>query len=349
MRQLIDVDPRLWRRIQALLTEGRYASMNEFVAAAIENQVMLETRSLEEATLYLTKGSREPEALEETGAGSIESGLSLLELSIARSPPQLLEQRERPKNDIAWGLYNRIFPVKITLRSLSQLLAARGEKTVDLKALREQTTVQARLVAQMLGANRRVKGPRGERLFTGLPFRKSDRAADRFGNMFVGSVSLKGKAEGFPALLGFVALKRVEGRPVVSLTEAGFAFAQLRNPVLDRDAGTAIPNRTLSEEEADFYLAHIRSALPREWELATSVLEQIGEGVNTTEGIDQVVRTTVRDLKPALIPPTRSGVISRLGELGLVQRRQDGLKVFYALTERGEAFLKSLLSEKGRR
>jgi hypothetical protein len=349
VRQVIDIDPRLWRKIQSLLAEGRFGSLNEFVTAAIESQIMLESKPLDQAAGEFSGEGSMANSLAEMVSNTIDGSTGVVQLSIPQTPPALERLRGEISDDIAWGLYNRIFPVKITVRVLSQLLVEKGEKTVDLKLLRERTTEQARMVAHMLGSNRRDKGPRGERLFTGLPFRRSDRSADRFENMFVGSVSLKGKAEGFPALLGFVNLKRLEGRPLASLTEAGFAFAQLRNPVLDGDATAAIPNRSLSEEEADFYVAHIRSALPREWELSVHVLEEIGEGVNTTVGIDQVVRKTVHDLKSALIPPTRSGVISRLGELGLVQRRQDGAKVLYALTERGEAFLKSLQTGKGRR
>ncbi len=347
MRQVIEIDPRLWRRIQTLLADGRYGSVNEFVTNAIENQIVLESKPLEQAADDLSDSVAGMGVLEEIVSNSVDSGASLVELSIGRTPPHLLEKtHEEARDEIAWGLYNRIFPVKITVRVLSQMLAEKGQKTVDLKTLREQATARARLVAHVLGSNRREKRPRSERLFTALPFRKSDRSAERFENMFVGSVSLAGKAEGFPALLGFFVLRREDGRAVASLTGDGYAFARLKNPVLDREATGAIPNSTLSEEEADFYLSHIKRVLPREWELSTRVLEQIGEGVNTTDGIDQVVLETVRDLKPPLVPPTRSGMISRLGELGLVQRRQDGIKVLYALTERGEGFLKSIQSGK---
>lgn len=330
-----------------MLAQGKFESVNEFVAAAIESQIVLESKPLDQAE-ELNEGSL-ANSLDVMVSNAMESDAGVLQLSIPRTPPALEKLRGETSEDIAWGLYNRIFPVKITVRVLSQMMTEKNSNVVDLKILREDTTLRAREVAHILGANRREKAPRSERLFTGLPFRRSDKSAERFKNMFVGSVSKAGKAEGFPPLLGFIILKREDGKPVATLTDAGYAFARLKNPILDHTPGSGAPTSTLSKEEADFYISHIKRVLPREWELSSKVLEQVGEGVNTTEGIDQVVQKTVHDLKPPLVPPTRSGVISRLGELGLVQRRQDGIKVLYALTERGEVVLKSIQLKKASR
>lgn len=349
MRQVVEIDLRLWQKIQSLLSEGRFESLSQLVSVAIENQIILEAKPLDQAAEDLTRFSgaaEEPEVIMNTGG----SNASLLQLRSSSTPPSLLEKApEANRNEIAWGLYNRIFPVKITVRVLSQLLSERNSGSVDLKLLRDEAAQRAKEVATLLGAGRREKRSRPERLYIGLPFRRSDKSTERFKNMFVGSVGLTGKSEGFPALLGFVVLKRVKGRAVASLTDAGYAFERLENPVLDREVGSARQNWTLSEKEGNFYLAHIKDSLPREWELCARVVEEIGEGVNTTEGIDQVVRKTERNMKPGLVPPTRSGIISRMGELGLVQRRQDGLRVMYALTERGEAFLQSTHPGKTRR
>lgn len=70
--------------------------------------------------------------------------------------------------------------------------------------------------------------------------------------------------------------------------------------------------------------------------------EGIPDGNDTPDAVDQIIRRNVPDLKPTMVAPTRAGIISRLDELGLVRRRQDGLHVSYALTKRGESFLKSV-------
>lgn len=316
--------------------------MSQFIAVSIENQLLLETSPLEQSAENIL--SMSPRGKEEGELESVTSriGSGATALAISSEQPSVEKEAARSSKDVAWGLYNRIFPVKITLRVLSQLLTKEGSQSVDLKVLREEASLQAKLVAKRLGAgSRRTRYASGERLFTGLPFKNSWKASERFKNMFVGTITKSGKAEGFPVLLRFIVIRRAEGRALVSLTEAGYSFARLENPVLD-DASGNTPSSTLSMAEADFYMSHIEDAVPREWDLCKKVIENIAEGVNTAKSVDDIVKRRVHEIQPGLVPATRSGVISRLSELGLVQRRQDGFNVIYKLTPHGEAFLKAV-------
>jgi DnaJ-domain-containing protein 1 len=340
MRQVIEIDPKLWQQIQALLHDGRFESISQFTTVAIENQLLLESNPSDQSTnrVFGVSGPS-VEASEEQSTGRISSGLTAL--SISTEQPSVEKLAGRGSNEIAWGLYNRIFPVKITLRVLSQLLTKGGSQSIDLKVLGDEASLQAKNIGRQL-VSARKKSSTAEKLFTGLPFRRADKAAERFKKMFVGTITKSGKAEGFPVFLRFIVLRREGTRATVSLTDAGYAFARLRNPVLDIDGADSVPYSALSVEESDFYMSHLEKAVPREWELCRLLIENISEGINTTERVDQLLKQTVRDLKPALVPPTRSGLISRLSELGLVQRRQDGLRVIYTLTAYGERYLKSI-------
>jgi hypothetical protein len=333
MRHVAEIEPKTWLQIQELIRQGRYESVAQFIAVAIQNQIQLEVPSLDRI---------EAEVL---GASSSEraSG-SRIGTEVSLKPPTeepfLVQAREESSDEVVWGLYNRIFPVKITLRMLARMLVDKGSKSVELKTLREEAALQARTLGkQLLLADRSRKSGHGARLATGLPIRRGEKSLDRFKNMFVGTISSQGKVEGFPATLRFIVFQRVGGRAEVSLTAAGFKFANLKNPILDGTVAGA--ESTLSEAESDFFVAHLHRVLPREWELCHRIIEDIPDGSDSPAAVDKIMLRTIPDIKPSMVAPTRAGIISRLDELRLVQRRQDGLRVSYALTKRGESFLRS--------
>jgi predicted transcriptional regulator len=334
MRHVAEIDPRTWLQIQELIREGRYESVAQFIAVALQNQIQLEVSSLDRVEAEVP-GVQTP--MEKAQASRMSAEISL---KAPIEEPFLVQSREERSDEVIWGLYNRIFPVKITVRVLARLLVGKGSESIELKTLREEAALQARALGkQLLLADRTRRSGRGERLATGLPFRRGDKSLDRFKNMFVGAMSGQGKVSGFPAKLGFVLFQRVGGRAEVSLTTTGFKFANLKNPVLDE--GLREAEGTLSIAESDFFMTHVRRVLPHEWELCHTIIESIPEGSDAPAGVDTIIRRTLTNLNPSMIAPTRAGIISRLDELGFVQRRQDGLRVSYALTKRGESLLQS--------
>lgn len=330
MRYAFELDPKKWELIQELLREGRYETVAQFVAVAIENQFQLEAIAVEQGAMSLA------------GQSTNRTNPDLPpKLSSPGETPALVQAKEGTNDEIVWGLYNRIFPVKITLRVLAQLLVSERSKTIELRMLRDEAALQARRLGKELALKDRSRAHgRSGKLATGLPFRRGDKSLDRFKNMFVGTVSNKGKSDGFPALLKFVVLQKLDGHAVASLTPAGYKFSSLENPILDE-----LPEASrvaLSTAESDFYTAHILDVLPREWDICCRILEGIPDGNDSPDSVDGIIRGSVPGLNPSLIAATRAGIISRLDELGLVQRRQDGLRVSYSLTKRGEVSLKSM-------
>jgi hypothetical protein len=45
------------------------------------------------------------------------------------------------------------------------------------------------------------------------------------------------------------------------------------------------------------------------------------------------------DLSQSFLASQRSGAVSRMSDLGLIERRREGVRVFYAATEDGVVFL----------
>ncbi len=330
MKYLVEVDPRRWQRLQVLLEKGQYDSVNQFVAVAIENQLQYELQSDERLI-------ERAFSIDETSTASS----SLPTTPLATEPPLLVATPKRISDEIVWGLYNRIFPIKITLRVLGQLLARSGGKAPNLELVREESSTKAKLIGKRLSlADRTAERISGEKWSTGLPLRRTDRSLERFKDMFVGTLSGGGTAEGFPALLGFVDLQMNSGgHSTITLTQAGYTFSQLPNPVLDEN--TESHTATLSSNEANFYLAHVRSVLPQEWELNLRVLGAIAEGKNTPKKVDQVLIGAAPNIRQSELGPTRAGLISRMNELGLVHRKRERVNVFYVMTSQGKSYLET--------
>ena len=54
------------------------------------------------------------------------------------------------------------------------------------------------------------------------------------------------------------------------------------------------------------------------------------------------------DLSQSFLASQRSGAVSRMSDLGLIERRREGVRVFYAVTDDGRAFLRECATNQPR-
>src|SRR5262249_38290471 len=125
--------------------------------------------------------------------------------------------------------------------------------------------------------------------------------------------------------------------PQILLTEAGWHFAAMSNPILDdgRDGRQA----KFSDEEVEFLVGHIRDRVPAEAFAYKLIFEAIENGARTPEKLDDALEEYLpkRKDKPftrAFLTTQRAGVVSRMIDLGLLQRVRDGINVTYAVTRK---------------
>jgi len=130
----------------------------------------------------------------------------------------------------------------------------------------------------------------------------------------------------------------VVGRALsVGLTEAGLEFARISNPVLDDSDLSS----SLSEEEIEFYLEHIRARVPGEVYAFELILSLIAEGVNGREELNEQIKKRVPlDWTDAVVNTQRAGAMARMYELGLIEKSREGLRVEYGVSERGIRWLR---------
>jgi hypothetical protein len=115
----------------------------------------------------------------------------------------------------------------------------------------------------------------------------------------------------------------------------------LPNPVLD---GLNGQTEKFSPEERVLLLRHIATSVPVEAFAYQAVLKATQEGNNTPDKMDAALKTYVADdraekLSQSFLASQRSGAVSRMSDLGLVERQRDGTRVSYAATEQAHLFL----------
>jgi hypothetical protein len=327
--------------INRLIREGRYRTVQDFLLTATQNQLYEVEHAHNPAVI---RGSSISSSTTDRTARSPAQDPDLSPL-LTIPDPNKVETVAPPKSEEVageiYGLYNRLFPVKITTRVLANMLKGDGP-SVQLSILQDNAASIAREYGKMLlkkevGLGRR----RSEMIATALPT-KSKRSIDefkakaRFKSHFVGYLA-KDQMEGAPAALRFVNIRKGDnGRDVVGLTAAGLEFTKLANPVIENED----LNQPLSDKEREFLVNHISVQLPVEARLMRSVLESIKGGATNPEKVQEELGKLKPKLKETELSTTRSGLLSRMSELGLVTRERVGLSVRYHITSSGEEFLK---------
>jgi hypothetical protein len=333
MRYVLEISPELADEINRLVAAGKYKNPQDLIVLGIQNQVYLESQSIESPSVPA-------QPLNTTSKPSVRFLDTDEFLSTNIDGVKTVELGELKRQELLWGQYNRFFPVKVVVRVAANLLRRSAAEYVPLSDLHEMATITARRLGKEIARNDKLLGhKRGTIISAGLPMGKEDKSASRFKYQFVGYATAD-KMEGAAPVLKFLDLKKENGTVLVGITDYGLEFASFSNPVIDsHDYSTA-----LSEEEASFLMNHIALHVLGEARLMHFILDNVREGRNTPEGLNNSVKSEYgRVWKGENEQATmRSGAVSRMSELGLIRREKDGVKVTYQLTERGQQYLSHL-------
>lgn len=345
---MLDVPPELVEEINARIQSGKYRSPQDFIIAAIQNQVYIESSEPTEAAPGHSASKGYP-------ASQASKSLRIApELAILLLPPDVSKVRIASPGDAEapgylWGQYNRFLPVKIAVRVAANLISQHGSDSVSLSELQEKSAEIARLVGKQAEKMDRHYGrKRGTIISAGLPVgRDADKAKLRFKNQFVGYMISKvengngvNRTHGAAPVLKFLKMsKGGKNSVLVGITDFGLQFASRPNPVIDQGDFSSV---ALSHEEAEFLLEHIASEVPEEAKLMQLVLEGVKKGLTTPSELNERVQSHCSDWNDNEASLMRAGLISRIGELGLLERRKEGVKVTYLLTDLGEKYLERL-------
>jgi hypothetical protein len=169
----------------------------------------------------------------------------------------------------------------------------------------------------------------------------AEKGRTRYANQFVVYQNTRGELSGLMVDLKFINLVAHRKERRVVPTEIAWEFARLPNPVLE---GAADGVEKFSAEERTLLLCHIASSVPVEAFAYRAVLEGVRQGHDTPDKLDAALKSYLpeeraKNLTQSFLASQRSGAVSRMADLGLIERRREGTRVCYAATEAGRAFL----------
>lgn len=238
-------------------------------------------------------------------------------------------------NNWLFGQYNRYLPVKATCRALANLMINNGKgiKLQDL-ILRISDNISS-LGNYLLYLNRKHNLHRDDSLAVAFPTRNSnfEKSKQRYINQFIASVDKSGSLSGMLYELKFINwIDQKESE--LALTKQGWDFAQLKNPVFDNISIS--PTQKFTLKEIKYLIEHLDKHVPKEIYSYRTLMRLIKSGNNTPTKLDNILSEKLsesikQNYSEAFLSSQRSGAISRMADLGLVERIRKGKYIIYRI------------------
>ena len=241
------------------------------------------------------------------------------------------------------GQFNRMLPAKANARALIHLFVEKGPLSIASAA--QQVANEALELSDFLAYWDAVqKPPRDEALATAFPNRQKnpEKGCTRYANQFVVYENGRGELSGLMSDLKLINVEVRRRERLIVPTHTAWEFARLENPVLDGQNGIEL--HKFSDDECSYLLEHILDGVPVESFAYKSILEAVDMGATTPEKLDKWLERFVSadratQYSQSFLTSQRSGAISRMSDLGLIERQRDGVRVSYSVTKEGHAFL----------
>jgi hypothetical protein len=372
--------PEIKKSLDNLLEAGQYTDYSEVISMALRNLAVLHNQISESGILFIEEKPRigisnKTEldlAVNETGGlakkkeeiGIInkqsEGARTKLQEDIpeifritndfkapnkfAKMPSDIwIAGQDIPLDRWFFGQYNRLLPAKASCRALVHMNQI-NPNGVDLSSTASAIASQATILGDYLTNLDEVRDHnREDAVSTAFPTsgENASKSQMRYANQFVASINKRGQISGLLVSLKLINLTLGKNDRIL-LTEPGWEFARLLNPILDKKE---TPNsRNFNDEEIQFLINHISNNVPTEDFAYRTILTIIEKGINSPLDIDGILSQQVplsknRSLSQSFLSSQRSGAISRMTDLGLLERERDGIRMFYKITEWGRMYL----------
>jgi hypothetical protein len=251
------------------------------------------------------------------------------------------------------GQQNRLLPAKVNARALIRLFLE-SPKGLPISETAERIAAEAAALGDYLSAlDKTRKATRDDALATAFPTtaEDADKGRSRYANQFVVYKNSRGELSGLMVDLKLMNVVDQRKERLIVPTQMAWEFAQLPNPVLD--AGVAGNAEKFTPAERSLLLRHIASSVPVEAFAYRAVLDAVRNGNDTPDKMDAALKTYVTEdraekLSQSFLASQRSGAVSRMADLGLIERLREGVRVQYTATEEGLALLNQLSSNQVR-
>lgn len=365
--------PEIKRLLDSMVDSGQYCDHGEAISLAIANLGVLHERlesggalvigdgdELKKLESAAPPGGRPKRSRRKPSKKTVDAvGPDGLRPSAVFGMPQAVAERlpvlarlleddfkkgdEIPLEMWIFGQHNRLLPVKVTCRALANLLLEHREG-VDLDPVAPVIASQASELGEALIQHEaRFNIHRDEALSTAFPARgkRAEKSQLRYVNQFIGSVTKSGELAGLLADLKLINLAD-KSKSRITLTDPGWRFALMPNPVLD--GGQETPAQKFTVDEQMYMREHIARSVPIEDFAYRAILEAVIAGAATPveldEGLKGYISGRARDsVTDSFLSTQRSGAVSRMSDLGLLSRVRNGVRISYSATDAGRSYV----------
>ncbi len=359
--------------LDRLVETGSYQNIGDAICAAVTSFALIEEEVATKGAIVID-GKRAIEASVKSrngnGSASVRGEKKLRPVSKAAvlSVPLVFRKDDLPStppNELAelpadvwsgdeelipldrWvlGQFNRLLPAKANARALAHLFL----KNPNGLNINEAASAIARAAVSLGDFLVRLDSQhentrRDNALATAFPTSsaKGEKGQARYASQFVAYQNTRGELSGLMIDLKLINVVRNRKETRIVPTKLAWEFAMLRNPVLDGNADESAEK--FSADERRFLLDHILRSVPVESFAYRAILEAVREGEDTPEKIDAALKQFLteeraRALSTSFVSSQRSGAVSRMSDLGLIERQRNGVRVSYALTDEGLEFI----------
>ncbi len=170
--------------------------------------------------------------------------------------------------------------------------------------------------------------------------KRVDKSELRFGNQFIARVDKYGKLSGMLHDFKFINWMS-DDKSGIALTEEGWRYSQLINPVLD--GIQEFPYQKFNIEEIEYLIKHIRKNVQAEASSYRLIIASIKDGNDTPSLLDEDLMSDLdasskANYSKSFLSSQRSGAVSRMIDVGLIKRLRMGKYVRYEITKLAEDF-----------
>ena len=333
LRRLIETDALLEEKIRRAILKRKYKDFQHFAIIALENQALAE---MTDENPWMPEEHQENLStynLAENQLTKINNKSTIITLP-SPAETELVSQ-------ILWGQYYRFLPVKLATRVLSNLSEKKMPRLYDF--LDACTAEALKLRPALVKIDKKERIEHGERLSASFPTNE-DKSMKRFAHQYLVYIrGSDGKLDGMMPSLRFANITVEDNVVSIGLTKFGLDFSRIVNPTLD-NTGT----QPLSQEEKEFLFNHIADNLPKEYEHMMTSVSAISSGINSRDELNQTLSKFYSkyhsgdEWSEAVVNTMRSGLFSRMTELGIITRDKKGRNVTYDLSDEGKSHLGGL-------
>jgi len=347
-----------------LINRRRYKDYNELINIAIENLSQLESAMKNSGGLVIqgkqsltsehdindmVLKSAKDENIDNTTKEFILNNFSLKNLIKPNTSIPEIHRTTWVKEDIIhvkdwlFGQYNRLLPAKISCRSLA-IQQTKSSQELPINDIPMLVAKEALSFAKYLKIfEDKYNLERDDLLSIALPSPEKDEEKSllRYANQFVVSKNSNNQLQGMLFELKLINYSSAEDIEHISLTQPGWTFSQIKNPILEDFQET--PNHKFSKEEIQFLIKHIIKFVPKENSAFRTIIRELTIGNNTPEEIDKAIQEKFSQngkfsISKSFLSTQRSGAISRMIDLKLIERVRQGIRVKYIVTDLGKRF-----------